>query len=97
MNKREKIGNFNYSQQKAGGGNHSLFQQRSSSLALSSVGALSPVRKGQKGRALGSKSHFSASYGHTFRTCKKCGKNYLLECLMGKNECFGYGSLGQKL
>ncbi|WMV54304.1 hypothetical protein MTR67_047689 [Solanum verrucosum] len=61
-NKKVRTGNYEYCQQKSGGGNCSQFQKKSSSLAPSSASTPSSrFRQDKKGRALGSKSHGSAS------------------------------------
>jgi len=56
-NKKARTGNYDYSQQKLGGGNRSQFQQKSLAPAPSSASAPSSrFRQDKKGKASGSKS-----------------------------------------
>ncbi|KAH0723877.1 hypothetical protein KY290_005311 [Solanum tuberosum] len=65
-NKKARTGNYEYSQQKSGGGNCSQVQQKSSALAPSSASApSSKFRQDQKGKASGSKSQ--GNTGHRLR------------------------------
>ncbi|XP_049414671.1 probable protein phosphatase 2C 58 [Solanum stenotomum] len=73
-NKKSRIGSYEYSHQRSGSGNHSLFQQRSTTTSPSLASAPSPMfQQDQKGRASGSKSQGSASGNRTFPTFPKCG------------------------
>ena len=89
-NKKARTVNYDYSQQKLGGGNCLQGQQKFSALdpSLASVSS-SKNRYDHKGRAPGSKSQGSVSGTKTYPTCPKCGKNHLSECLAGKGGCFG--------
>ncbi len=96
--KKARTYNYEYSQQKLGGGNRSQFQQKSSIPAPSSASVPSPrFRNDQKGRASGSKSQGSISGTKTYPTCPKCGKNHPGECLAGKEGCFGCGQSGHRM
>ncbi|KAH0637947.1 hypothetical protein KY290_036496 [Solanum tuberosum] len=80
--KKARTGNYEYSQQKSGGGNRSHFQQKSSTPSPSSASVLSPrFRKDQNSRTSGSKSQGSVSGTKTYPTCPKCNKNHPGECL----------------
>ena len=91
-NKKARNGNYDYSQQKLGGGNCLQGQQKFSALdpSLASVSS-SKNRYDHKGRAPGSKSQGSVSGTKTYPTYPKCGKNYPGKCLAGKEGCFGCG------
>ncbi|XP_069146574.1 uncharacterized protein [Solanum lycopersicum] len=97
-NKKAKTGNYEYSQQKSGGGNRSQSQQKFSAPApLSASVPSSKNRYDQKGRAPDSKSQGSVSGTKTYPTCPKCGKNHPDECLAGKERCFWCGQYGHRL
>ncbi|KAH0689070.1 hypothetical protein KY289_016428 [Solanum tuberosum] len=86
-----------HAQQKSGGGNHSEFQQKSSTPTHSSASVPSPrFRNDQKGRVSGSKSQGSVSGTKSYPTCPKCSKNHQGECLAGKEGCFGCGQSGHR-
>lgn len=90
--------NYDYSQQKLGGGNCLQGQQKFSAPTLSSARVpSSKSRYDQKGRAPDSKSQGSVSGTKTYPTYLKCGKNHPDECLTGKEGCFGCGQSGYRL
>ncbi|KAH0633127.1 hypothetical protein KY284_035913 [Solanum tuberosum] len=96
--KKARTGNYEYAQQKSGGGNRSHFQQKSSTPAPSSASVPSPrFRKDQNSRTSGSKSQGSVSGTKTYPTCPKCNKNHPGECLAGKEGCFGCGQSDHRL
>ena len=81
-NKKVRTGNYDYYQQKLGGGNRSQSQQKFSSPALSLASVPSSKNMyDKKGRAQVSKSQGSVSGTKTHPTCPKCGKNHPGECL----------------
>ena len=91
-NKKDRNGNYDYSQQKLGGGNRLQGQQKFSAPVPSSTNVSSSKNMyDQKNRAPGSKSQGSFSGTKTYPTCPKCGKNHRGECLAGKQGCFGCG------
>uniref|UniRef100_M1DBR5 Uncharacterized protein n=1 Tax=Solanum tuberosum TaxID=4113 RepID=M1DBR5_SOLTU len=84
-NKKARTDNYDYFQQKSGGGNRSQSQQRFSTLtpSLDSVPSFKFLND-QKSRASRSKTQVSVSGTRTYPTCPKCGKNHPGECLAGK-------------
>ena len=89
-NKKAKTGNYEYSQQKSGGGNRSQSQQKFSAPAPSSASVPSSKnRYDRKGRAPVSKYYGSVSGTKTYPTCPKYDKNHLGECIARKEECIG--------
>uniref|UniRef100_M1DZ72 Gag-pol polyprotein n=1 Tax=Solanum tuberosum TaxID=4113 RepID=M1DZ72_SOLTU len=93
-NKKARTGNYDYSQQKSGGGNR--WQQKFSAPLSTSVP--SPrFYNDQKGRASGSKSEDRVSGIKSYSTYPKCGKNHPGKCLAEKEGCFGCGQSGQRL
>uniref|UniRef100_M1DL10 Zinc knuckle family protein n=1 Tax=Solanum tuberosum TaxID=4113 RepID=M1DL10_SOLTU len=97
-NKKARTGNYDYSQQKSGGGNLLQFQQKSSTPVPSSTSVpSSKFRNNKKGRTSGSKSQGSVTGTKTYPTCPKYGKNHPGECLAGKEGSFGCGQFGHRL
>ncbi|XP_015075402.1 uncharacterized protein LOC107019406 [Solanum pennellii] len=97
-NKKDRTGNYDYSQQKSGDENCSQSQQKFSAPTSSSASVpLSKNRYDQKVRAPSSKSQGSVVGTKTYPTCPKCGKNHPSECLAGKERCFGCGQSGHRL
>ena len=95
-NKKARTGNYDYSQQKWGGGNLSQSQQKFSAPTSSSTSVPSSKnRYDKKGRALDCKSQGSVSGTKTYPTYSKCGKNHLGECLEGK-KVFGCGQYSHR-
>ena len=76
-NNKARKSNYDYSQQKQGGGNRTRGQQKFSALGPSSASLPSSKNKyDQKVSAPGSKSQRSVSRTNTYPTCPKCGKNH---------------------
>ena len=97
-NKKARTGNYDYSQQKSGGGNRSQGQRKFSASTSSSANVLSfKNRYDQKGRASDFKSQGSVSCTKTYPTYPKCGKNHPGECLAVKEGCFGCGQSDHRL
>lgn len=84
-NKKVRTKNYDYSQQKSGGGNLSQIQQMILTPASSSASLPSSKNTyDKKGRTPGSKPQRSVSGTKTYPTCPKCGKNNPGECLTRK-------------
>ncbi|XP_069150825.1 uncharacterized protein [Solanum lycopersicum] len=97
-NKKARTGNYDYSQQKSGGGNRSQGQQKFSAQAPSSVSVPSfKNRYEERCRELDSKSQGSVSGTKTYPTFPTCGKKHPGECLAEKEGCFGCGQSGHML
>ena len=97
-NKKARTGNYDYSQQKLGGRNHSQNQQKFSAPFTSSTSVPSSKnRYDQKVRAPGSNSQGSVSSTNSYTTIPKCSNNHPGECLVGKERCFGCGQSSQRI
>ena len=90
-NKKARTTNYDYSQQKASGGNRSIPAPSSTTVPSSKN------RFEQKIRAPGSKSQGCVSGTKTHPTFPKCCKNHSGECIIGKKKCLGCDQSGHRL